>query len=396
MKYLFIHHNFPAQFHKMSERLAADPQNTVVFLSLFKRRKDLTAKNVQWLQISSKKHANLNAINSYEQSIVFAESQVQLRNKGFIPDIIHGHANFGTINFSKEIFPTARQTGFFEWYYKLETEQAIQKSANIAIPNLSPLHRQCNIITMGALEMVDAALSATEWQKAQFPIEYHNKIQTLHNGIDTEFFCPGSPTVLPEEFAQLQDKEIVTYMARSLEPHRGFVSFYRSIPQILAKRPNAHIVIVGDPKTSYSQQLSNGKSYLEAMQETVDVDTSRIHIFPTMPYEVYRSVLRRSTVHMYLTVPFTLSWSLLEAMSCGCTMVVSNTESTQEVIEDGQNAFFTDFYNSEEIAKTVCHALENHEKLDHIRTNARKTVLEKYDEKLLLPKYIDFLNGDRN
>ncbi len=388
MNFLFVHHNFPAQFHKISEKLAEDPNNTVYFLSLFKRRRDLEAKKVHWLKINSNRHKDLNNITIQDQSLVFAESLLDLKKRGFIPDVVHGHANFGTINYSKEIFPEAIQTGFFEWLYSTETEKEIHYTANPLPTRLSFQQRQCNIISVGALDMVDVAISATEWQKAQLPKEYQQKIQTIHNGIDTDFFCPGAGEALPPHLSHLKGKEIVTFTARSLEPHRGFLSFYRSIPYILAKRPHAHIVIVGNTEVSYSNPLKNDKTYLQLMQEEVPVNTAHVHILPLMDYPSYKSLLQISTVQTYFNVPFTLSWSLLESLSCGCTTVVANTAPVQEVIKDGENALYTDFHDEKSIAETICYALENHAKLGHIRANARQTILDNYDENFMIPKYI--------
>ncbi len=392
MNFLFVHHNFPAQFHKMSELLAEDKNNKVYFLSLFKRRKDLFAKGVEWLQIRNEKK-DLSKITLYEQSLIFAESLLMLKKQGINPDVIHGHANFGTINYSKEIFPDARQTGFFEWFYNIEVEKQINYILKNPPQTLNIQQRQCNILSVGALDMVDGAVSATEWQKSQFPAEYQQKIQAIHNGIDTEFFKPGTPEHLPENIAKLKGKEIVTYTARSLEPHRGFLTFYRSIPKILEERPNAHIIIVGSEESTYSPALSEGKTYLQVMQNEVKVDMSRVHFMPLVEYNIYKSILQLSSVHIYLSVPFTLSWSLLESMSCGCTMVVSDTQPLKEVIKDGENGLFTDFHDADSLAKQVCYALKNHKKLEKMRKNARKTVIDNYDEKLLLPKYINFLKG---
>ncbi len=392
MKILFVHHNYPAQFHKLSELLAQDPQNEVYFLSLFRRRKDLEAKGVRWLQINSKKK-DLSKISINEMSLIFAEAQMHLKKQGLDPDVIHGHANFGTIMYSKDIFPAARQTGFFEWMYSEATEKDIHYTSLKPDFFAKIQQRQCNVISLGSLDMVDVAVTATEWQKSQFPEAYLSKIQTLHNGIDTDFFClPSAVTKdsLPPELAFLRGKPVVTFLARSLEPHRGFISFYKSIPYILTLCPEAHIVIVGGEKVSYSLPLPDGESYLHHMQKTVplrDADRKRVHIFPMQTYPVYRALLHLSSVHVYLTVPFTTSWSLLEAMSCGCTMVASATPPVQEMVVDGQSGFLVDFHDEKRIAQTVCYALRNHSRLDFMRHKARAMVVENYDEKNMLTQY---------
>ncbi len=393
MDILFVHHNYPAQFHKLSELLAQDPRNKVYFLSLFRRRKDLEAKGVHWLQMNCRSK-DLSKISINEMATLFAEGQMLLKKKGLQAELIHGHANFGCISYSKEVFPQARQTGFFEWMYTPATEKEIHHTDLKPDFSMQMQQRQCNIISLGALDMVDVAITATQWQRAQFPIQYIPKLQTVHNGIDTEFFClPSEETLafLPPSLEGLRGKPVVTFLARSLEPHRGFPSFYRSIPHILEQRPDVHIVIVGGEKLSYSLPLPNGKSYLQQMQEEVQVDTSRVHIFPMQTYPVYRAILHMSSVHVYLSVPFTTSWSLLESMSCGCTMVASATAPVQEIIQDGHNGLLVDFHDPKEIAEKVCYALKNHDALETMRQYARSTVVHNFDEKMMLKKYVQCL-----
>ncbi len=393
MNILFIHHNFPAQFHKLSELLARNSENNVVFLSLFRRRQDLEVKGVHWVKIENNGSRDLSKISPYEQSMVFADGLLALRKKGFIPHVLHGHANFGTISYSKDIFPSAKQTGFFEWLYSDKTEKEINYTG--AQPPLQGriYQRQCNILSVGALETSDVAITATEWQKAQFPAEYQYKIQAVHNGIDTDFFSPGKAVELPPSLEHLRGKQIITYTARSFEPHRGFMTFYRSIPLIQKRFPEAHIVMVGDEKHTYSMPLPDEKTYLQLMQEEVDVDTSRLHILPMLRYPEYRSILQLSTVHVYLTVPFTTSWSLMESLSCACIVVGSDTPPVQEVITHGYNGLLAAFHSPESVAENVCYALENQEKLQSMRSHARKTILQKYDEKILLPHYAQCLTG---
>ncbi len=393
MKILFVHHNYPAQFHKLAELLAQDARHEVFFLSLFRRRLDLEAKGVKWLQIQSK-HKDLTKISINDMSLIFAEGQAHLKKQGLEADLIHGHANFGTINYSKEIFPAARQTGFFEWMYTPATEKEIHYTALKPDFTARVQQRQCNIATLGALDMVDVAVTATQWQKEQFPAPYLPKIQTMHNGINTDFFCPAfedSLDALPSELAFLKGKPVVTFLARSLEPHRGFMNFYRAIPRILAKHPKAHILIVGGDKVSYSLPLPQGQSYVQAMQQEVDVDASRVHILPMQNYPTYRALLHLSTVHVHLTVPFTTSWSLLESMSCGCTMVGSATPPVQEMLQHGENGFLVNFHDAQDIAEKVNYALDKHASLGAMRQKAREFVVKNYDERLLLPKYVQCL-----
>ena len=173
-------------------------------------------------------------------------------------------------------------------------------------------------------------------------------------------------------------KEIVTYTARGLEPHRGFPQFIEAIPHLLKKRPEAHVVIVGQDRVSYGPKLADGDSWKQRMLEKVKLDEERVHFVKPLPYGKYLEVLQASTVHVYLTVPFVLSWSLLEALSCGCLVVASDTQPVKEVIQDGVNGILVNFFDSEKIAGKVAACLDYPSFMENIQTNARKTITERY------------------
>jgi glycosyltransferase involved in cell wall biosynthesis len=155
--------------------------------------------------------------------------------------------------------------------------------------------------------------------------------------------------------------EIVTYVARSLEPYRGFRTFMRSLPAILAARPKARVLIVGGDGVSYGAPPTGPLNYREQMlQELGDsLDLSRVHFLGKVSYEAFIRLLQVSRVHVYLTYPFVLSWSMLEAMSAGCLVVGSRTPPVEEVIQHGANGLLVDFFSPAEVAQRVVEALED-------------------------------------
>jgi glycosyltransferase involved in cell wall biosynthesis len=219
----------------------------------------------------------------------------------------------------------------------------------------------------------------------------------IHEGIDTT-------RVLPEPLATLSlpsgdhvftaGDEVVTYVARNLEPHRGFETFMRSLPQILAERPTAHVLIVGGDGVSYGQRLPEGQSYKQRMLDQLGsaLDLTRVHFLGRIPYASYLKVLQVSRVHVYLTYPFVLSWSMLEAMAAGCLLIGSRTPPVEEVIVDGKNGLLVDFFSPEEVGARVIEALKDARLHDELRASARRTVVERYDlHRVCLPAQINLL-----
>lgn len=236
--------------------------------------------------------------------------------------------------------------------------------------------RVMNAPLLMSLDASDAGIAPTRWQQRQFPAPYASRLSVIHDGIDTDLV---SPSISNEN--EKEKEELITYVARNLEPYRGFHIFMRSIPEIQRLRPKARIVIVGGDEVSYSPRLPAGETYRGRMLRELEgrIDLSRVDFRGRIPYRDYLSLLRRSSVHVYLTYPFVLSWSLLEAMACGCLVVGSRTPPVEEVITHGENGLLTSFFSTEEIAARVADALRRGDELRPLRERARRTAVERYD-----------------
>ena len=318
----------------------------------------------------------------------------QLKKERFIPDVVYGHSGWGPTLFIKDIFPKAELLCFFEWFYHAHGTDADFDPKEPLTADDEARIRIKNTPMLTDLYSCDRGLSPTYWQRQQFPPEFHNKITVRHDGVDTNYFHPkpGAKLVLQNKNLDLSEvDEIVTYVARGMEPYRGFPQFMEAVSILLKKRPNCHVVIVGDDRVAYGRSLPEGESYKKLMLDTYDYDLARLHFTGSLPYSQYLQVIQASSVHVYLTRPFVLSWSMLEVMSTGGLVLGSKTPPVEEVIEDGVNGLLVDFFAIDRIVERIEEVLDHPDKMANLRVKARETIQEKYDLSRLLPEHIDWI-----
>ncbi len=294
--------------------------------------------------------------------------------------------------FFKDVFPNVPLVIFCEWYYNSKDSDVDFGGKILNEDNLAK-NRCKNAQLLIDLESCNKAICPTKWQKAQFPKIFHSKIKVLHNGIDAGYFLPNKEASFKTSNGNIlttKDK-IITYHSRGFDEYSGFAQFMIMLEKLFKKRSDFEVLISGEDKIRYGTPLAN-TTYKKAMLEKLDLDISKIHFVGRLTCEEYKKLLQISSVHIHLTYPFIPSWSMLEAMSSGCLVVASKTAPVEEVIKDNYNGLLVDFFNTNELANKVEYALNNQEELEDIRKNARKTIVEKYDLKNLLPEIINTLN----
>lgn len=399
MNILFLHRSFPAQFRYIASELAKDKNNNVVFIT---NTPDFEAEGIKKILYkpneTNKSHCYL---TGYEQAVnhgkAAAEEALKLKNQGFKPDIIYAHSGWGPSMFMKDIFPDVPLLCYFEWFSNSDGADTGFEGTIIDENQRAGL-RCSNSQVLMDLYSCDAGLSPTHWQKSQFPKEFQHKIKVIHDGVDTEFYKPDNDAkfIISENLELTTKDEVITYATRGMEPYRGFPQFMQALEKLLKSRPNAHFVIAGNDEVYYRGKLESG-TYKELMLSKLDIDLNRVHFVGGLSYVDYAKLLQISTVHVYLTVPYVLSWSILDAMACGCLVVASNTQPIVEVIKDNYNGLLADFYDIEQIVEKIEYALEcqikNKEKMQTIKENARKTIVENYALKKLLPEHIEYLKS---
>jgi glycosyltransferase involved in cell wall biosynthesis len=249
-----------------------------------------------------------------------------------------------------------------------------------------------------ALIDADAGISPTRWQRSTFPREFHDKIQVAHEGVDLQRFRPDKAAQfsLPGGKVLTKSDEVVTFASRNLEPVRGYHAFLRALPEILRARPNAQIVIAGGDGNSYSHAPPAGRSwkthYLDAVVSTLDL--SRVHFVGRLAPDAYLSLLQVSSARVYLTYPFVLSWSLLEAMATECKIVASDTAPVREVIEDQRNGVLVPFTDKSALAGAVAQTLAGREQASGLGRAARETVAVRFDKRICVPNALRAIGLD--
>ena len=402
MKFLFLHTNFPAQFRHLAAALAQDSQNHIIFATARREGQMSGVYKVVYEQTRKPHQATHHYVKPLEDAVLQGQAVYReldkLKKEGFMPDVVYGHSGWGAPLFIKDIFPKSRLLCYFEWFYR-------DRGSDVGFDPAEPMTiddslriRIKNAPILNDLYSCDAGLSPTFWQAAQFPVEYRAKIKVLHDGIDTRYFSPGQkrPLILPEVKLDLTGvSEIVTYVSRGLEPYRGFPQFMEMASLLLNRRQSCHVVVVGEDRVAYGKRLPGGKTYKQAMLEKYEFDPQRLHFTGRLPYGQYLQVLQASSVHVYLTRPFVLSWSMLEAMSTGCLIIASDTKPVTEVIENGVNGILVDFFDVKTMTDRVEEALDQPDKMQIIRENGRKTILDHYDMATLLPQHLAWMKDGR-
>ncbi|UPY38260.1 glycosyltransferase [Sediminicoccus sp. KRV36] len=328
-----------------------------------------------------------------------ARAALQLRDKGFRPDLICAHPGWGEGLFLRDVFPDAKMIFYWEYFFQSKGGDIGFDPPGVAVSlDEAARTRVQNTIQLIQLEAADWGVSPTRWQWSRYPEWARSRISVIHEGIDTAIATPGGVAEyrLPDGRLLTREDEVVTYVARNLEPYRGFPQFMRALPALQRLRPQLQVVVVGSDGVSYGRPPAEGGSWREVMLREMEgkIDLSRVHFVGRVPYGQLLSLFRLTRVHLYLTYPFVLSWSMLDAMACGAAILGSATPPVLEVIEDGVNGRLVDFFDHAAMAEKLAGMLADPESQVPIKAAARQHVLAHYDlARVCLPQQIAMLDA---
>ncbi len=401
MRILFVHQNFPAQFVHLAPELVRRGHDVMALTAANNERPSPVARITYAFQArpptSRTLASGFEALALRGAAVARAADALRL-DQDYEPDVIFGHVGWGEGLYLKEIWPKARFLVYAELYWRARGlyydfdpavyPRALEQTLAAATTTAGML------VTMNA---ADQLVSPTAWQAASFPDAFQPRISVIHDGIDTAVACPsdaGQVSVSERALVFRPGDEVATFVNRTLEPHRGFHIFMRALPEVLRARPKAHVIIVGGNEGGYSPAPRGGGAWRQVLLDEVgtQLDMARVHFVGKVPHTTFIDLMRVSSVHAYLTYPGVLSWSMLEAMSCGAHVIGSRTPPVEEVITDGVNGRLVDFFDVAGWSQALIEALAHPEQAVGLRRAARQTVLDRYDlQSRCLPDMVRFV-----
>ncbi len=392
MKILFSHNNFPGQYRRLMGHIADKKGVRAATITLKSNKNRYALPRVDFELHREPKKEIHPALYGVEGNVITGQGAYKAlmahKKKNGSPDIILAHSGWGASLFFKDIFPDAKLLSYYEWYYHCHGGDGEFAERKRYDANAEMRIRMKNTPILHDLAAQDWGQSPTQFQKSRFPSIFHDRISVLHDGVDTEYFSPAEGTEVTiggKTFTS--NDEIITYVGRGMEIYRGFPVFMEAVSKLQKIRPNLHVVVVGEDRIAYGPRRKDGKGMKDEMLEKYKFDMSRLHFTGLQPLSILRDLFRISSAHIYLTVPFVLSWSMLEAMSTGVLLIGSDTEPVRELVKDGENGLLVDFWNVEALVETAVRVLENPQEFEHMRGQARNRILNHYSQADLLPKY---------
>ncbi len=405
MRVLFIHQNFPGQFRHVALSLAQRKGVEVVALTDSTNKQSLSpVRTGRYVAPKPPPEGLTRAastlVHRFQRGEAVAVGLLELRRRGFTPDVVVGHPGWGELMLVKEIFPATTMISHAEFYYTAEGgDVGFDPEFPDVTDGLRITLKSKNVPMVTALIDSAVAVAPTAWQASRFPIELRTKIKTIHEGIRSDVVRPSPDAVFSRGtggHAFRPGDEVMTFVNRNLEPIRGVHIFLRALPEILAARPNAHVVIVGGEGVSYGAAAPKGETwksrFLAEVQDRLPME--RVHFVGNVPYADFIALMQVSRLHVYATYPFVLSWSMLEAMSAGALVLGSATPPVTEMIEHEKNGLLYDFFDVKGLASSAIEALDRHERFAPMREAARRTIVERYDlATRCLPEWLSLIDA---
>ncbi|MDO5692034.1 MAG: glycosyltransferase [Pseudomonadota bacterium] len=414
MKFLFLHQNFPGQWRHLAPALAAQGHE-VLALAMTPQVPD-GWEGVRVLRYQPARGSTPNIhpwVIDIETKAIRAEAvlaaAMQLRQGGFVPDAIVAHPAWGESLFMGEVWPNAPLGIYCELFHQI-TGQDLGFDAEFDQPEQPEARaarlRMKNAVQAMHFDRARAGLSPTRYQADGYPPPFRERIEVVHEGIDTDVLAPDAEAALrvtghngagaQETWELSRGAEVVTFVNRNFEPVRGCHVFMRALPDLLARRPQAYVVMVGGDGISYGSREPTGRTWRERFWSEVapqlpPEDAARVLFVPGLPRDDFTRLLQVSAVHVFLSYPFVPSWSLLEAMSCGAAVVASDTGAVREIVTHAQTGYLVDFFDRERLVKAIALLLASPATRERLGAAARADMQARFDLKTqCLPRMLDW------
>ena len=394
---LFIHQNFPGQFRHLAPTLAR-AGHRVVALGM-NARQALRGVDQRHYTVPRRPVPGQHALLREAEAKVLrgeacAAAMLNLAREGFVPDLVICNPAWGEALYVKDVFPQTHLVCLMEFFYGTpDADVGFDPEFPVGGIESRLRQRMKNMALTEALLAMDQGVAPTAWQASRLPAAFRSSVEVVFDGIDTQALRPD-PTahfdMAAPGLSLRAGAPVITFVNRNLEPYRGYHRLMRALPEVLRRCPDAQVVLVGGEGVSYGAPAPKGQTWKQIFQEEVaeHLDLRRIHFVGQLPYLDYLRLLQVSAAHVYLTYPFVLSWSCLEAMSLGCHVIGSRTAPVQEYIEDGVNGHLVDFFDTSALAEAILRALDQRGRDGALREAARQTAVTRCDlQTICLPKW---------
>jgi glycosyltransferase involved in cell wall biosynthesis len=392
MHALFIHQNYPAQFGHVAASLARRRGFRCTFVS---QQPPGTADGVERIQYHLRGGATAQShycSRTFENAAWHSHAvyEALAARPDVRPDLVVAHSGFLSTVFLRELYDCA-VVNYFEYFYRTRNSD-MDFRPDFPCPAVNRLRaRARNAVVLLDLENCDAGYSPTRWQRGLFPRCFQDKLRTIFDGMDTRVWkpAPGAPRrvldrVIPDGV------RIVTYVSRGFESIRGFDIFMQAAKKLYQRRSDVLFVVVGDDRICYGgdEEFIGGKSFKQWVLARDDYDLSRFLFTGLMPTTALAHLLAVTDLHIYLTVPFVLSWSLLNALACGATVLASDTAPVREVVAHGTNGLLVDFFDADAIAEQADRVLNAPGDYKHLGRAGVELVEDRYSLDVCLPRML--------
>ena len=394
MHVLYVHQNFPAQFGHVAARLIRDRGLRCTFVSEREPGVENGIEKIQYLTRGGATRHNSFYTRTFETAAAHAEGVYRaLKARPDIkPDLIVGHSGFGSTIFLPEIFDCPI-INFFEYFYRPHNSDMDFRPDTPVSEQKILRSRVRNAMILLDLQNCDAGYVPTKFQRSVFPALYQNKIETIFDGVDTAVFRRlDRPSRTFKNVTISPDTRIVTYCARGFELMRGFDLFMKAAKMIYQRYPDVMFIVAGTDRVCYggdSEQIGGAKHVRQWVLGQDDYDMSKFLFLGWIPPKDLVNMLSAGDVHIYLTVPFVLSWSMMNALACGAVVIGSDTPPVREMIRHGENGFLEDFFDPEQIAERALEVLRDPPAFRRIRENAIAGIEKDYSLEAVLPRMFD-------
>jgi len=414
MHVLYVHQNFPAQFGHIARHLVAAQGWRCTFVSQQPAGISDGIEKVEYKLAGGATKHNHFCTRTFENNVWHCHGvyDALLKRPDIKPDLIVGHSGFGSTLFLRELYPDVPVINFFEYYYHAhgpESDMDFRRDLGWKTPQIKYLRsRARNAMILLDLQNCQIGYTPTRFQRSRFPAEYNGKIRTIFDGVDRNLYhgynemlrpAPGQRGTRTICGVQVPaDVRVVTYVSRGFESMRGFDIFMKAAKLIYERMPNTIFFVVGTDRIAYGgdDAYTGGKTFKNWTLGQDSYDLEKIRFVGRLPQDELGKLLAASDLHIYLTVPFVLSWSMMDAMSCGAVVLGSDTAPVREMITDGVNGLLADFFDPAAFAEKACSALADPAAFRPLGRAAEQMVVEKYSLEAVLPQMLQMYEDARN